>query len=225
MNGLVVLPQVELVPIIAVPAGVLSSEQPLLSEAGPDVSQTEDGDWPDALAELEVSMRCSIDRLTDPLVLNRFVVAALGDRLATAPHRGEATNESPDTTFTVDVESGFALCCGQEVLVEPSCCADLGNLAYWREAAAYRGEEWQMVWIGHPWLSVRFQEGWLILSQPHESEPPLARWAVRPEELESAVVRAQAELEAFARRLQPAFEALGASDPATVARNLAGLVC
>jgi hypothetical protein len=42
----------------------------------------------------------------------------------------------------------------QNVLIEPSCCADLGNVADWRKAVGYRGAEWRTLWIGHPWLLV-----------------------------------------------------------------------
>lgn len=68
-----------------------------------------------------------------------------------------------------------------DVLVEPGCCADLGDANNWKMAAEHRGPEWQILWIGHPWISVRYEAPWLILSGPHESGEPSGRWTVLPE--------------------------------------------
>lgn len=109
------------------------------------------------------------------------------------------------------------------MLIEPTCCGDLGNLSEWREAAAYRQSAWKMLWIGHPWISVRFGEGRLVFSEPHESDAPAARWAVNPGELGRAVAAAEAELEDFARRLEPVLDAMGVAEARRTARSLAGL--
>src|SRR5205823_5324331 len=117
------------------------------------------------------------------------------------------------------------LCLADEVLAEPACCVDLGNLADWRQAAAYRSTEWRMLWLGHPWLSVRHEGGWLVLSGPHESHSPVARWAVTPEDLDAAVAQAENELADFAARLLPAVAAVvGDGSARRIARKLAGLV-
>ena len=42
---------------------------------------------------------------------------------------------------------------------------------------AYRQAEWKMVWVRHPWMSVRFDADRLLFSEPHESDMPNARWA------------------------------------------------
>lgn len=96
-------------------------------------------------------------------------------------------------------------------------------LAEWRDAASYRQPDWKMVWIGHPWISVRFEAGWLVFSEPHESESPVGRWAVNPEEFGRAVAVAEDELEDFARRLVPVLEAMGVAEAGGHARRLAGL--
>ena len=68
-------------------------------------------------------------------------------------------------------------------MIEPQCCAELGDANNWVEAAAYRGAEWQMLWIGHPWLWVAYQSPWLILRNQNESDAAADRWAIRPAEL------------------------------------------
>jgi hypothetical protein len=74
-------------------------------------------------------------------------------------------------------------------------------------------------------VSVRFDEGWLVFSEPHESDAPVGRWAVNPEEFGRAVASAKAELEDFARRLRSILEAFGGvATPDVVANKLAGLM-
>jgi hypothetical protein len=123
------------------------------------------------------------------------------------------------------LNGGLALQCpAGDVLIEPRCCVDLGDAKDWKAAAEYRGTDWQMLWIGHPWLSVRYQEPLLILSEPHESNNPADRWSVFPEELNRAVDRAKTELGRFAGELARLLPVLGyRGDPAAMGRKLAGL--
>lgn len=123
------------------------------------------------------------------------------------------------------LDGGLALrCSASDILIEPGCCADLGEAKNWKEAAAYREGEWQMLWIGHPWLSVRYQPPWLIVSEPHESNAPSDRWAILPEELDRAADDAKAELERFAVELAGVLPVLGyPEDPVMMGRKVAGL--
>jgi hypothetical protein len=80
------------------------------------------------------------------------------------------------------------------------------------------------MWIGHPWLSVMFQEPWLLISDPHETEDPTARWALCPDQLGRAVVAAEAELERFAKDIARVLPSLGyRGDSQPMARRLAGM--
>ena len=136
--------------------------------------------------------------LTDIAVLERIIRGLLpmwgGTEALSGPHADPV------------LSGGCALVSEGNVVIEPMCCGDLGNVDDWREAAEYRGSEWQMLWIGHPWLSVRFDRRNLILSEPHESEAPVARHAVSPEVLAPAVEVAVAALEDFSHRVTAAVE-------------------
>ncbi|MBD3673846.1 MAG: hypothetical protein HUJ26_10010 [Planctomycetaceae bacterium] len=93
------------------------------------------------------------------------------------------------------LNGGLALCSKDSgVIVEPTCCSDLGDIANWKAAVAFEGEHWETLWIGHPWLSMKFRQPWLLLSDLHESNDPVERWAVKPDELGHAVSAAEAEL-------------------------------
>jgi hypothetical protein len=109
-------------------------------------------------------------------------------------------------------------------LVEPGCCTSLRDNSNWREGSDYRGSEWQMLWIGHPWVSVRYETSWLIVSKPHESDNPVKWWAVSPDDFLAAVTAAEAELERFAGQIGPVLTALHYTDhPERQARTLVGL--
>ncbi|HVW00603.1 MAG TPA: hypothetical protein VHB77_09690 [Planctomycetaceae bacterium] len=122
------------------------------------------------------------------------------------------------------LSGGLALRSDGNIMVEPNCCADLRNWEDWVEAANYQGTDWQMLWIGHPWLSVRYEEAWLIISDAHESDRPTPRWRVAPEQLSRAVAGAIVELEGFAQAIGPQLAELGCADVPNLARHLAGFV-
>jgi hypothetical protein len=73
-------------------------------------------------------------------------------------------------------------------------------------------------------VSVRFEDGWLAFSEPHESDMPTAQWSIRPNELGRAVAAAQVELEGFARRLRSVLADMRVPGASLVSRKMAGLV-
>lgn len=112
----------------------------------------------------------------------------------------------------------------QEVFIEPTCCSDLGNTTNWKEAASFEGEQWEMLWIGHPWLSMKFQKPWLLLSDLHETEAPVERWAVKPGDLSRAVSAAVEELTRFSEMIATALVNCGyKGDAVRMSLKLAGL--
>jgi hypothetical protein len=103
---------------------------------------------------------------------------------------------------------GCGLQSQQDVCALPGCCSDLGTIEEWAKASAYRGEIWEMVWIGHPWISVRYSEGLLIFSKPHESDFPDDWFSIDPGALHLAIDFARVALKQFELRLMPIVERL-----------------
>lgn len=123
------------------------------------------------------------------------------------------------------LSGGLALSANeQDIIVEPTCCSDLGDIDNWKAAASYEKEEWEMLWIGHPWVSVKFQHPWLLLSELHESNDPVERWSVKPLELKEAIVSAESELFRFSERIASILDGWGYQGPTSeVSLMLAGL--
>lgn len=226
MQDLITLPDVSLIPAVELEPDLFATQdRPLPFLSGRESDEDLLRYWLDSLADAGIrgltplrpdSWHVPTRQLTDPDVLQRVLAAVIEDwgglEVLTDPGRNAV------------LEGGLALVSGGALLAEPTCCVDLGCVADWRKAAEYRGADWRMLWTGHPWLSVRFEGGALILSEPHESNEPAGRWAIRPDLLAQAVAVAEAELEDFARRLVEPLKALGVKEgTGEIARTLAGL--
>jgi hypothetical protein len=178
--------------------------------------------WLESLADSRVTGLTPIQRgswhvptsaFTDTAVLRRVLEVIFQNRL-----------EKELEPVWGPLIGGLALRCqSKNVLIEPTCCGDLANIAYWREAAGYRQAKWHPLWIGHPSLSVLYRAPRLIISSPHDAEPPAASWAVCPDQLEAAVAAAQIELEQFAEQIARALPSAYEADAHLISRTMAGL--
>jgi hypothetical protein len=152
---------------------------------------------------------------TDPALLRRVLQVIFQNLL--------------EAGFSVDLEclpldGGIALRCQSQVLIEPACCADLGDVHGWRKAVGYRQTKWQPVSNGHPAVLARYDAPRLVLSEPQEGESsPTARWAVCPDQLRGAVAKSEVELERFAGQITSAMPSGYEVDPHLMGRRLAGL--
>lgn len=227
MAAIVVLEDVELVPALELEALRFSTQE----RAWPAASRHEMPDawcryWLDSLADAGVTGLSPIYPGSDHVATTAFINAPVLEAVLRGIVRGWGGVESLSDPEGVSVLNGGLVLCtpAEDVLVEPGCCSDFRTLGDWRAAAAYRGVEWQMVWVGHPWVSVRWESPWLILSQPHEGDAPEDRWAVSPDDLTRALDRSTTELQRFAGQLAGLLPSIGyRDDPGKLARTLAGL--
>lgn len=224
-NRMILLDTVELVPVVELdPSTFATRDRPPPPANGPDQPAAWTQYWHDSLADGGVvgveplrpaSWFVTVPQLRSPGTLGKILVGLL--------RSWGGTEALADPDGPPVLSGGLVLCHAGEILVEPGCCCDLGDLAEWKTAAAYRGLDWKMVWIGHPWVSARFDGNRLVLSEPHESAVPVDRWAVRPADLEAAVAAAQVVLEGLACDMQILLCDMGVRDARAAARTLAGL--
>jgi hypothetical protein len=226
MTDLTFLGDLELVPVLELEPYLFATRENARPQ-GParDLPENSHRYWIESLADSEItgltplwpsSWHVPTRDLTDPSALQNILAVFLKE------WGGIACLDDPESRPIFN--GGLALLGGGEVLVYPTCCSDLGNLSAWRDTAVYRGDDWTMLWIGHPWLSARFVGERLILSGPHESHEPVGQWSVRPEVLGRAIDAAESELGSFALRVEEAFAGLGVGPKAgEFARYLVGL--
>lgn len=120
---------------------------------------------------------------------------------------------------------GLALVDGGEMLVLPTCCGDLGDLDNWRTATEQRTESPEMLWIGHPWLTVWYQAPMLHIREETEYNLPAhpREFVMNPEMLQSAVRQATRELDLFCERVVASLHELpGVLDARATGRILVG---
>lgn len=213
--------ELELVPVVELPSWTFSDRP---SPEGPSRNHHEawSRHWLDCLADAGItglhpiepgSMHVATRDLSDfaklAQVLQRLVEA---EALA-----------SPDDQAALS--GGFAVVSAGRVLVEPNCCGDLKDWHEWQSAASYRDPTWRILWIGHPWLSARAEGDDLILSQPHESNEPVAKWIVTRGLIAPVLERVMAELEVFSQRVALSLLLVGLDDghAVRIARTLVGL--
>jgi hypothetical protein len=227
MSGIVVLDEVELIPVVELaPVAFATQERTSPSRSFREVPEEWHRYWLDSVADSGLTGLTPVQRGSWHVPTTEFADPDRLRRLLEVIFREEGGIRSlPDPEDVLPLNGGLALSSpSQGVAVEPTCCADLGNVADWRHVVECREAVWQTLWIGHPWLSVMFQAPRLMISEPHESETPIARWALVPEQLERALVTAEAELERLAERIAaiPPLRDYG-GDPKLMGRRLAGL--
>jgi len=227
MSNLVVLEHIELVPVLELePFKFATQSRSSPTRTGPGAPEEWHRYWMDSLADSHLGRLRALRRggwhvpvaeFEDSMVLRRFLDVVIRD--------WGGVESLSDPGEILPLNGGLALTCPDcDVLVEPQCCGDLGDAANWRTASGYRKIEWQMLWIGHPYVSVSYRSPWLILTDLHDSKHPEARWAVCPDELQRAAVAAEQELERFARQISPILISQGfKGDSNSMARKLAGL--
>jgi hypothetical protein len=226
MDAVSVIETVLLIPVLELAPWDFSTEE----RAMPLGSSTQSPEswlrfWQDSLADSGVrglepvcpgSWHVPTKALIDAGMLERILHRVIDSR------GGMASLSDPDSASALN--GGLALANAGEVLFTPTCCSDLGNIADWQQATLHRGPGWQTLWIGHPWVSVRYEPPWLLMSEPHESHEPVERWALSPDGLDRAVSAAVEELERFARQIASVLSVMGyQDDPALPARKLCGL--
>jgi len=225
VSSIVALQDIELIPVLKFEpfrfAAACRSSPPGIYE---DMPKEWYRYWLESLADSGITGLMPIERgswhvptseFTDPALLQRVLEVIFQNLL--------------EAGFSIDLEclpldGGLALRCQSQVLIEPGCCADLGDVAGWRKAVGYRQTKWQPVSNGHPCVLARYDAPRLIVSEPQDGvSSPTARWAVCPDQLRDAVVAAEVEQERFAGQITSAMPSGYGVDPHLMGRKLAGL--
>jgi hypothetical protein len=224
VSSVVVLQDIELIPVLRLePSQFAAQGRSSPSGVYEDMPEEWHRYWVESLADARISGLTPVERGSWHVPTSEFTDLARLRRVL------EVTFQNlEEAGFSIDLEclpmlGGLALRQSQKVLIEPGCCADLGDIACWREAAGYRRAEWRSLSRGHPSVSVQYRAPQMIISSPHEGNSPTARWAVCPEQFRDAVVAAELELERFPGRITAAMPAGYGVNPHLMGRKLADL--
>lgn len=67
--------------------------------------------------------------------------------------------EIEGTDFLASFNGGLILTENDEILLQPTCCSDLENLKDWQHIFENNSSEWSQLWIGHPWVFYKKDNG------------------------------------------------------------------
>ncbi|WP_336961210.1 hypothetical protein [Chryseobacterium contaminans] len=82
----------------------------------------------------------------------------------------EVEFDDPDERgFVLSFDGGIVVKKDDEVLIQPSCCGDLENIENWEKVLEKRSSGWAEIWIGHPWIFYKKENGIISFSDYTEA--------------------------------------------------------
>jgi hypothetical protein len=224
VSSIVVLEDIELIPVLKFePFRFAAEGRSSPSGFYEDMREEWYRYWLESLADSGITGLMPIERGSWHVPTSEFADPALLGRVLEVIFQNLLEAEFSIDLECLPLDGGLALRCQSQVLIEPGCCADLGDIAGWRQAVGYRQATWQPVSNGHPCVLARYDAPRLILSEPQEGDHALTgRWSVCPDQLRDAVVAAEVEQERFAGQITSAMPSGYEVDPHLMGRRLAG---
>ena len=225
MSNIVVLDGIELIPVLKFePFRFAAGNRSAPSGTYKDMPEEWYRYWLESLVDSGITDLMPVERGSWHIPTSEFTGPVLVGRVLELIFQNQSEMGFSMDLDCLPLDGGLALRCqAQNVLIEPCCCGDLGNVASWRNAVGYRQGKWHPLWIGHPSLAVLYRAPRLIISSPHDAEDPTARWAVCPDQLQVAIESAEIELERFARQIAVALPSDYKAESRLMGRKLAGL--
>lgn len=152
MSGLILLRDLQLIPVLELEPWQFSiHERPLPSGSAIEMPEAWGRYWHACLADSGITGLIPLYPGSRHVLVRELDGEETLLKILRTLLREEGSTEAPaDDEDVPALDGGLALFSQGELLVEPTCCSDLGNLSEWRSAAAYRDPEWRILWIGHP---------------------------------------------------------------------------
>lgn len=130
--------------------------------------------------------------------------------------------------FTLAFDGGIALEKDSKIYIQPMCCGDMSDLKNWQDLLANSSREWKTLWIGHPWVLYRKENGKISFSEYTESneiDPEKIKILVEVEEseLKAEVEKAVQRQINFKNRVLIMLKKINAKNPERMAELLTGM--
>ncbi|NIF07147.1 hypothetical protein F3J23_17120 [Chryseobacterium sp. Tr-659] len=79
-------------------------------------------------------------------------------------------NDPEVSDYVLAFDGGIALKINDKIPVHPNCCTDLSDIVNWRNIFTNPSSKWMQIWIGHPWVYSKRENGKVSFSEHTESE-------------------------------------------------------
>lgn len=141
--------------------------------------------------------------------------------------KGFKPAELEEDTLTA-FDGGIALMENDKAWVLPTCCGDIGNIKEWKKILEDKTEEWNELWIGHPWIFYKKVNGKIQLSDYSDVDIKDAkniqtRIEVGELELKTELEKAEKQQINFKNRISKILEKMDIKNFDRISEILAGI--
>jgi hypothetical protein len=225
MSNRIHLPDFELIPVLELDYSDFKSEARSYLESPTTEERLQF--WLDSLADSGITGLLPIHPWSNCVRISTLPDAQLHSVLTAIIRQWGGMESLFEDGRCPALPGGVVLSCDEpSIEIEPRCCTSLDDVNSWCDALAYRDEDWKMMWIGHPWLLMKYENAQLLLAESGEAahdQPPQTIWELSRETFAEQMAEVERELSYLESRLASILPGLGCSeDPTTTARQLVG---
>ncbi|KFF10837.1 hypothetical protein [Flavobacterium hydatis] len=121
---------------------------------------------------------------------------------------------------------GIVLKFNDQILIQPNCCCDIGNLSEWLKILISKENEWHQLWIGHPWVFFKTVDDLIYFSdytEKNEAQNLDEKFSISKVLFEKNLKKIKQEQEEFKIRIERNLIELNIQQPKEIADLLASL--
>lgn len=123
---------------------------------------------------------------------------------------------------------GIVLQFGDDFVIEPTCCGDIGNIQEWEEIFEAKTSIWKQLWIGHPWVFYKKENNQVHISDYYEKnlaeiEQIKTILTVPENALKTQLDLIKKQHLAFQERIKETLEMLGIPHSLEISKLMTGL--
>ncbi|MDR4951912.1 hypothetical protein REB14_06920 [Chryseobacterium sp. ES2] len=138
------------------------------------------------------------------------------------------SDESEEDICIMAFDGGIVLKIEDEILIQPSCCGDISNIEDWRNIFKIPSSEWKSLWIGHPWVFYKWENGKVCFSEYTESNVEDVENIKIVAEVEESELKAELEKVVMQQinlknRIMSVLKTLNCKYPEKISKQLAGI--
>lgn len=119
---------------------------------------------------------------------------------------------------------GIVIAFDKEIRITPKCCGDLESVQHWEGISELEPGEWHQLWIGHPWVYVKREQGTVHFSQyteKNQEDVELSTvFTLSEAALSAGIVKIRRELETFTELVRSVLEEMQLTDALAFACQL-----
>ncbi|WP_409416059.1 hypothetical protein [Flavobacterium sp. PS2] len=121
---------------------------------------------------------------------------------------------------------GIVLKLNDQIIIQPNCCCDIGNLSEWLKILISKEDEWHQLWIGHPWVFFKTVDDLIYFSdytEKNNGQNLDEKFSIPKGLLEKNLKKIKQEQEEFRTRIERNLIELNIQQPKEIADLLASL--